>query len=136
MDFRKWLGGEETINAYCHKLALEGGKRLADILGTKLLDETGEFTLNMVSPVSHSSPHPADKSLQTNVRLPLPTEAENSRYYAPETAAEILKMLIRASVVDRNFASPTFVHAGAWWTRCSAQVWNEASTLVFSIFIP
>ena len=41
-------------------------------------------------------------------------------------------MLIRASVVDRNFASPTFVHAGAWWTRCSAQVWNEASALLFN----
>lgn len=55
MDFRKWLGGEEAINAYCHKLALDGGKRLAQILGTKTLDETGEFTLNMVGPISPSS---------------------------------------------------------------------------------
>ena len=55
MNFRKWLGGEEVINAYCHKLALDGGKRLAGILGTEVLDKTGEFTLNMASPVSPSS---------------------------------------------------------------------------------
>ena len=66
-------------------------------------------------------------SSKTNVRLPLPTEAENSRYYAPETSASILKMFIHKSIVERNFASPAFVHAGAWWTRCSAQVWNEVS---------
>ena len=52
LDFREWLGGEEKINEQCHKLALEGGKRLAEILGTSLLDEseTGEETLNMVRP--------------------------------------------------------------------------------------
>ncbi|KAI0729240.1 PLP-dependent transferase [Fomitopsis betulina] len=110
LDFRKWLGGEEAINAYCHKLALDGGKRLAEVLGTKTLDEAGEFTLNM-----------------TNVRLPLPTKFENSKYYTPETGANIFKVLIRRSILDWNFASPIFVHAGAWWTRCSAQVWNEMS---------
>ena len=134
MNFRKWLGGEEVINAYCHKLALDGGKRLAGILGTEVLDKTGEFTLNMASPVSPSfCAHPTDEPVKTTVRLPLPTEAENSKYYAPDTAADILKLLTRASVVDRNFASPTFVHAGAWWTRCSAQVWNEASILLFAV---
>lgn len=47
--FREWLGGEEAINGYCHKLALEGGKRLAEVMGTRVLDESGELTLNMVS---------------------------------------------------------------------------------------
>lgn len=50
LAFRKWLGGEDKINAYTHKLAMEGGKRLAEILGTRTLDESGEFTLNMVRP--------------------------------------------------------------------------------------
>jgi hypothetical protein len=48
LRFREWIGGEEKINEYCHDLALKGGKRLAEILGTRLLDSTGEFTLNMV----------------------------------------------------------------------------------------
>ena len=48
IDFRRWIGGEEAINEYCHNLALKGGRRLADILGTAVLDENGEFTAHMV----------------------------------------------------------------------------------------
>lgn len=50
LDFRKWLGGEVKINAYCRDLAIRGGKRLAEIFGTEEMDETPlrELTLNMV----------------------------------------------------------------------------------------
>lgn len=48
LDFRKWLGGEERINKYCHGLALEGGKRLAEVLGTHVMDPAGDLTANMV----------------------------------------------------------------------------------------
>lgn len=50
LQFREWLGGEHKINAYCHNLALKGGERLAELWGTRLMDPTGEFTLNMVRP--------------------------------------------------------------------------------------
>lgn len=49
LKFREWLGGEEKINEYCHDLAIKGGQRLAELLGTDLMDPTGEQTLNMVS---------------------------------------------------------------------------------------
>lgn len=48
LKFRTWLGGEHKINEYCHDLALRGGKRLAEILCTEVMDPNGEFTLNMV----------------------------------------------------------------------------------------
>jgi hypothetical protein len=54
LDFRAYLGGEEKINAYCRKLAREGGKRLAEMMGTEVMtsmsEESGEdeLTLNMV----------------------------------------------------------------------------------------
>ena len=54
LDFRAYLGGEEKINAYCHALALAGGKRLAEVMGTRVMEsvpEEGgedELTLNMV----------------------------------------------------------------------------------------
>ena len=50
LDFREWIGREEVINAYCNRIALEGGRRLASILGTEIIDQTQgyEFTLNMV----------------------------------------------------------------------------------------
>ena len=48
LDFREWLGGEHKINEYIHTLALAGGKRLAERLGTRVMDPDGELTLNMV----------------------------------------------------------------------------------------
>jgi hypothetical protein len=54
LDFREYIGGEEKINAYCRKLAKDGGKRLAEILDTNVMEwvstETGEdeLTLSMV----------------------------------------------------------------------------------------
>jgi hypothetical protein len=50
LDFREWLGGEVKINGYCRELAIRGGKRFAEILGTEEMDVTPnrELTLNMV----------------------------------------------------------------------------------------
>jgi len=48
LEFRKSIGGEKAINDYCQTLAIEGGKRLAGLLGTTVLDPRGEFTMHMV----------------------------------------------------------------------------------------
>lgn len=55
LEFRESIGGEQEIQAYCNTLALRGGKRMAEILGTETIDPQGEYTGPMV-----------------NVRLPLP----------------------------------------------------------------
>lgn len=49
LDFREKIGGEVKIQEYCHRLAREGGKRVAEILGTQLLDPDDRFTASMVS---------------------------------------------------------------------------------------
>lgn len=51
LDFRTWLGGEAKINEYCHGLALRGGKRIAEVMGTQMMDsdeKEGELIANMV----------------------------------------------------------------------------------------
>jgi hercynylcysteine S-oxide lyase len=48
IEFRHWLGGEEKINEYCHDLAMKGGEKLAEVLGTKVMGNAEEITLNMV----------------------------------------------------------------------------------------
>jgi hypothetical protein len=48
LAFRAWLGGEEVINTYCHDLALRGGAALAKVLGTSMMGNAEEITLNMV----------------------------------------------------------------------------------------
>jgi len=94
------------INAYCRDLAIRGGQRVAEILGTHEMDETPnrELTLNMV-----------------NVKLPL-----------PETPKKAVKVAISGFLKKElllkwnTFASP-FYHQNSWWIRCSAQVWNDMS---------
>ena len=48
LAFRKWLGGEEKINEYCHDLAMKGGKLLSERWGTALMDTVGNQTCHMV----------------------------------------------------------------------------------------
>ncbi|KAJ7735967.1 PLP-dependent transferase [Mycena metata] len=104
LEFREWLGGEDAINNYCHNMAVRGGAHLASLLGTRVMDETGEFTLSMV-----------------NVQIPLPpsvqpSEAINSLFNQKLLAPTNRKTKISAGV---------FYHNNAWWTRCSAQIWTE-----------
>ena len=49
LAFREWLGGEKAIYDYCHQLAMDGAKKLAEVMGTQVIDETGELTATMVS---------------------------------------------------------------------------------------
>jgi selenocysteine lyase/cysteine desulfurase len=42
IDFRKWLGGEEKIMSYAHKVAKEGGRAMAKILGTETMEVQDE----------------------------------------------------------------------------------------------
>ncbi|KAF8999305.1 pyridoxal phosphate-dependent transferase [Cyathus striatus] len=100
LKFRAWLGGEEKINEYCHDLALKGGKRLAEILGTSVMDPEGEFTLNMV-----------------NVELPFPGTIPFSK--------NLNIAFLKAMIEGHNAFSAVFRHNGKWWTRASVQVWNE-----------
>jgi len=103
LDFRQWLGGEQKINDYCRSLALSGGKLLAELLGTPLLDPTGEFTLNM-----------------TNVGLPLAPNIPNN--------AITYEFLLRNLLEQWRVSAAIFRHSGKWWVRVCAQIWNEVNT--------
>ncbi|KDQ15804.1 hypothetical protein BOTBODRAFT_108045 [Botryobasidium botryosum FD-172 SS1] len=109
LDFRASIGGEKKINEYCHSLAVKGGKRLAEILGTRTLDETGEFTANM-----------------TDVLLPLNISPN-------ATDAELWAILWKFydKMLAANFFAAIYVHDRKWWTRCSAQIWIELSDFEF-----
>ncbi|KAJ7594486.1 PLP-dependent transferase [Mycena floridula] len=101
LDWRNSLGGEAVIDEYCRNLALQGGKRLAEILGTELMDKTGEFTLHMV-----------------NVALPLSSDLPLDR----------IDILFKTKmVVEQKCFAASFYHNERWWARCSAQIWNEIS---------
>ncbi|KAL4259543.1 Pyridoxal phosphate-dependent transferase [Pleurotus pulmonarius] len=102
LRFREWLGGEDKINSYCHDLAVAGGKRLAEVLGTQVLDPDGSLTLNMV-----------------NVELPLSGEIKWTPVIKNRFSEKLLK--------EHNVFAASFYHSGRWWARCSAQIYNELS---------
>ncbi|KAI0710254.1 PLP-dependent transferase [Earliella scabrosa] len=106
--FREWLGGEQVMHEYCHQLALDGAKRLAEILGTRVLDDTGELTVHM-----------------SNVQLPLPVEKTTGEVYSPEMIKAINALLQLKLLREWKTYATHFFHNGAWWCRCSAQVFNE-----------
>ncbi|KIY53399.1 PLP-dependent transferase [Fistulina hepatica ATCC 64428] len=100
LAFRKWIGGEEKIYAYCHDMALRGGERLAQILGTGLMDPEGVFTCHMV-----------------NVQLPLPVGFEwNTEAYA---------LVVERLLDTYNMFASVYKHNDRMWVRCSAQIWTE-----------
>lgn len=106
LDFRKWLGGEEKINEYCRSLAIKGGKKLAETIGTEEMDQTpgNALTLNMA-----------------NVRLPLP---KTPKRVAREVIEQFFKRELLAGWKVFGLA---FYHNETWWARGCAQVWNEVS---------
>ncbi|KAH7925192.1 PLP-dependent transferase [Leucogyrophana mollusca] len=103
VKFRELLGGEERINAYCRQLALDGGKRLAHVLGTHVLESDeheGEFNTNMV-----------------NVELPLSG--------AIKSTADTARMFQQKLLVEHKVYAAHFYHNGKWYVRASAQIYNE-----------
>ncbi|KAJ7046121.1 pyridoxal phosphate-dependent transferase [Mycena alexandri] len=102
LDFREWLGGEEKINEYCHRLAIDGGQRLAKIMGTAVLEGPEEQLANMV-----------------NVELPLPSSLRPS--------ISIYFQLQRLLLDKHHMYATQFYHNGKWYTRVSAQIFNEVS---------
>ncbi|KAF7369731.1 Aminotran-5 domain-containing protein [Mycena venus] len=104
LEFREWLGGEDAINGYCHDMAMRGGAHLASLFGTRVLDETGEFTCNMV-----------------NIQIPLPPSVHPSEEITNLFNQKLLAPTNRKTKVSAGI----FYHNGAWWARCSAQIWTE-----------
>jgi len=104
--FREWIGGEEAIDKYCHTTAIEGGKRTAKILGTSVMDETGEGTAHM-----------------TNIYLPFPDilHLSAAKQVAIRTFIEDQLLLKHQTFVA------FFLHGGRWCARLSSQVWIELS---------
>lgn len=107
LKFRNWLGGEDAIIAYNHKLAFEGTKRMAEIMGTDMMypEDTG-FELSMV-----------------NVALPLPPFGKGQE----DLNHKAQDLFQRKVLEERKVGAPKFEHDGRLWTRLSGQVWLEVS---------
>lgn len=101
LEFRESLGGEEAIQAYCNKLARDGGKLAAEILGTEVLEnEEGTLTVHMV-----------------NVRLPL------SKPRVPDD--KVADYFFDKLMYEHKTCAQPFKHNNHWYVRLSAQAYVE-----------
>ncbi|KAK0670112.1 pyridoxal phosphate-dependent transferase [Cercophora samala] len=109
-DAIKWreeaLGGEVRIREELMKMAREGGKLVAEALGTEVLDNE-EGTMSA--------------SAMTNVALPLLAEDIKANGDGAAVHSYILSTLMEEY---QTFVA-VFVFQGRWWARLSAQVYLE-----------
>ncbi|PVI08716.1 PLP-dependent transferase [Periconia macrospinosa] len=115
VKFRERLGGEKMVREYCQALAIHGTKRVAEMLGTKVL-ENEKATL-MRCPM-------------VNVLLPL--DPHKMEGIAAETGIgkgavgmEVRNWIAQTLVSEyATFMAPMF-YGGRWWVRLSGQVYLE-----------
>ena len=65
--------------------------------------------------------------VQPNVALPLPAERTPGEIYTPEQLKKIDLYLREKLLKEWKTYAAHYFHAGRWWCRCSAQVFNEVS---------
>jgi selenocysteine lyase/cysteine desulfurase len=110
LKYREALGGEATVMQYCHNLAREGGKRVADLLGTTVL-ENKEGTLG--------------NCCFTNVELPLKVEEVVGVAKDEAIGIPVAQFISRALVEQYGTFIAIIFYGNAWWVRLSAQVYLE-----------
>ena len=113
----KWremvCGGEKAVIEYNTKLAREGGKAIAKILGTEILDNKTETLTNCC---------------MVNVLLPLTTAPSNSPgvyYVKPENQVVAAEWMQETMVSDYKTFLVIYGFQGQFWARLSAQIYLE-----------
>ncbi|KAI0467678.1 pyridoxal phosphate-dependent transferase [Xylaria cf. heliscus] len=102
IDWRKRvLGGEIKIREYTHTLAQEGGRAVAHILGTEVLDNKSQTM---------------SRCAITNVALPIDVEL---------ASISTQDWMMRAMVKEYKTFIALIIHAGRLWARLSAQVYLD-----------
>src|SRR5436190_985062 len=120
LEFRERVcGGEERIRKYCQDLVHAGGRRLAEILGTEVLENRS---------------HSLHRCCFTNVRLPLKIESADTTndnetkeraVVRVDEALHVAKWIVDQTVKEFDTFIPMWVYAGAIWTRISGQIYLE-----------
>ncbi|OQD82191.1 hypothetical protein PENANT_c023G10429 [Penicillium antarcticum] len=108
-------GGEDKIRQYCIQLARKGGKRVAEILETKVLDNDS---------------HSLTECCMINILLPLtkPTSGDESLVRMAGAPGITVTDWMQQTMIERfKTFMPIFPFQGSWWVRLSGQIYLEES---------
>lgn len=126
-------GGEVTIREYCEHIAQAGGKRMAEIMGTEIM-ENKTRTLHRCCFVNVRLPLVVTKgaaSYDTRVEPAheqgvMNSQANNVISYIRETdATEIVQWMTERSIKDYETMIPVKFYGGEIWCRISGQIYLE-----------
>ncbi|CDK26338.1 unnamed protein product [Kuraishia capsulata CBS 1993] len=120
IEFRENVcGGEDAIADYCLRTAKEGGAKIAELWGTKVLEnKEGSLTTSMV-----------------NVEAPIPSDLKEDFLRLCKTPKFVEKMrayVDRIQVEEFHTYLPCCYHNGALWCRFSAQVYVDVDDFVYA----
>lgn len=105
-------GGEQKIQDYCTTLAKRGGKKVADILGTRILDNEA---------------HTFTSGFMVNVLLPInkPTSGCDSLVKDGSFGTTVTEWMQQAMIKRYRTFMPIFPFQESWWVRLSGQIYLE-----------
>ena len=110
LRFRKEVcGGEGKIYNYCTKLAADGGRRMAEILGTNVIEVPG----------SH-------RCFFANIRLPVLLANQGTKV-DEQNAVKIAGWIAEKLAGEHDTFLGIYLHAGDLWARLSAQIYLDLS---------
>lgn len=117
LDFRRTAcGGEQDIMQYCWDLAARGGKLVADVLGTEVMDnQEGSLTRECA---------------MVMVRLPLHVQqvgmsGHPAEGIPPGQAPRVQAWLCETLVRNHSTFIAIIFYRNQWWARFSAQIYLE-----------
>ncbi|KAK3306320.1 pyridoxal phosphate-dependent transferase [Chaetomium strumarium] len=133
VDSIRWraevLGGEERIRGELTELARQGGAKVAQMLGTEVLDNASR-SLTRCSMVNVALPLVVEQQQQ-----PEGDEEEKGKGEVPKEgvvavipgsdAAAVTNWILERLMEDYKTFVALFVYRGRWWARLSAQVYLE-----------
>ncbi|KAL9007978.1 MAG: hypothetical protein Q9173_006851 [Seirophora scorigena] len=107
-------GGDRKIMDYCESVSNQGGRKVAELLGTEVMDNP-EKTLT--------------KCCLTNVKLPLTIGEDEGEIKEAEAFAAVA-WIAQREFEEYDMFAPPFFHAGSLWVRFSGQVYVELNDFV------
>lgn len=108
----KWrqevCGGEEEIKSYCRDLARKGGQKVAEILGTEVLD---------------NEEHTLTDCCMVNIRLPL--AVGEHKVIKSDDKGNALAWMLDTIIREKGTYLQLYSFQSKFWVRISAQVYLE-----------
>ncbi|KAK9793523.1 putative Pyridoxal phosphate-dependent transferase [Seiridium cardinale] len=115
------LGGEDRIMEYMQRLAEEGGRKAAEVLGTKIMDNH-KGTLTKCAMVNVGLPMWVRPAVETQEPF---THPPNDIVLSSDEALDVGQWMLRLLIHDYKTFVALFIHENRVWARLSAQVYLD-----------